>query len=136
MCLVGYCFMVGQFVCLGLEIDGEVVLCVYFIILVEGDDYLEYYVIIVFEGKFILCLNQLQLGDVVWVEKFSYGFMMVDCFVDGWQVWMLVMGIGLGFYVVILQQLDVWQWFSDLVVVYGVCQCEELVYVEIFVCLQ
>ncbi|MFT2612607.1 hypothetical protein ACMWPE_24755, partial [Escherichia coli] len=57
-------------------------------------------------------------------------------FVDGRQVWMLATGTGLGPYVAILQQPEVWQRFSDLVVVHGVRQREELAYAETFARLQ
>jgi Flavodoxin reductases (ferredoxin-NADPH reductases) family 1 len=132
----GYRFTAGQFARLGLEIDGEVVSRAYSITSAEGDDYLEYYAIIVPEGKFTSRLNQLQPGDAVWVEKLSYGFMTADRFVDGRQVWMLATGTGLGPYVAILQQPEVWQRFSDLVVVHGVRQREELAYAETFARLQ
>jgi ferredoxin--NADP+ reductase len=56
------------------------------------------------------------------VEKLSYGFMTADRFVDGEQVWMLATGTGLGPYISILQQPEVWQRFTDLVVVHGVRQ--------------
>nr|WP_249776955.1 ferredoxin--NADP reductase [Herbaspirillum sp. C9C3] len=132
----GYGFTAGQFARLGLEIDGEVVSRAYSITSAEGDDYLEYYAIIVPEGKFTSRLNQLQPGDAVWVEKLSYGFMTADRFADGRQLWMLATGTGLGPYVSILQQPEVWQRFEDLIVVHGVRQREELAYTETFARLQ
>lgn len=132
----GYRFTAGQFARLGLEIGGEVVSRAYSITSAEGDDYLEYYAIIVPEGKFTSALNQLQPGDSVWVEKLSYGFMTADRFSDGQQLWMLATGTGLGPYVSILQQPEVWQRFADLIVVHGVRQREELAYAETFARLQ
>ncbi|AYR23691.1 ferredoxin--NADP reductase [Herbaspirillum rubrisubalbicans] len=128
----GYRFTAGQFARLGLEIEGEVVSRAYSITSAEGADYLEYYAIIVPEGKFTSRLNQLEPGDPIWVEKLSYGFLTADRFTDGKQLWMLATGTGLGPYVSILQQPEVWRRFDDLVVVHGVRQREELAYADTF----
>ncbi len=128
----GYRFSAGQFARLGLEIDGEIVSRAYSITSAEEADELEYYAIIVPGGQFTTRLDALRPGDPVWVEKLSYGFMTADRFTDGSQLWMLATGTGLGPYIAILQQPDVWRRFKDLVVVHGVRQREELTYIEQF----
>ncbi|AON53882.1 ferredoxin--NADP reductase [Herbaspirillum seropedicae] len=128
----GYRFTAGQFARLGLEIDGQIVSRAYSITSAEHEDVLEYYAIIVPGGQFTSRLDALQPGDPVWVEKLSYGFMTADRFSDGRQLWMLATGTGLGPYVSILQQPEVWQRFEDLVLVHGVRQCAELAYADKF----
>ena len=124
----GYQFVAGQFARLGLEIDGEIVSRAYSITSSPADDVLEYYAIVVPGGKFTTCLDGLTPGAPVWVEKLSYGFMTADRFADGRTLWMLATGTGLGPYLSILQQPDVWQKFAHLVVVHGVRHHEELAY--------
>jgi ferredoxin--NADP+ reductase len=124
----GYRFVAGQFARLGLEIDGEIVSRAYSITSAPADDILEYYAIVVPGGKFTSRLDQLEPGDPVWVEKLSYGFMTADRFTDGRDLWMLATGTGLGPYLSILQQPEVWQQFEQLVVVHGVRHHEELAY--------
>ncbi|WP_432239431.1 ferredoxin--NADP reductase [Herbaspirillum robiniae] len=131
----GYRFTAGQFARLGLEIDGEIVSRAYSITSAESEDELEYYAIVVPDGKFTTRLDRLQPGDAVWVEKLSYGFMTADRFTDGRQLWMLATGTGLGPYLSILQQEDVWRKFDDLVVVHGVRNRAELAYAERFAAL-
>ncbi|EJN02058.1 ferredoxin--NADP reductase [Herbaspirillum sp. YR522] len=126
----GYQFVAGQFARLGLEIDGEIVSRAYSITSSPTDDVLEYYAIVVPDGKFTTCLDGLRPGAPVWVEKLSYGFMTADRFTDGRDLWMLATGTGLGPYLSILQQPDVWQRFAHLVVVHGVRHQEELAYRE------
>jgi ferredoxin--NADP+ reductase len=126
----GYTFTAGQFARLGLEIDGEIVSRAYSITSAVADDELEYYAIIVPGGKFTTRLDALRPGDPVWVEKLSYGFMTADRFTDGKQLWMLATGTGLGPYLSILQQRDVWEQFEQLVVVHGVRHREELAYAD------
>lgn len=128
----GYRFTPGQFARLGLEIDGQIVSRAYSITSAEHEDQLEYYAIIVPGGQFTTRLDALRPGDAVWVEKLSYGFMTAERFVDGRQLWMLATGTGLGPYVSILQQPEVWQRFDHLVVVHGVRRREELAYADKF----
>lgn len=132
----GYRFTAGQFARLGLEVEGEIVSRAYSITSAEAQDFLEYYAIVVPGGRFTTCLDRLQPGAPVWVEKLSYGFMTADRFTDGRHLWMLATGTGLGPYVSILQQDDVWQRFEDLVVVHCVRQREELAYRETFAALK
>lgn len=126
----GYTFTAGQFARLGLEIDGELVSRAYSITSAVTEDELEYYAIIVPGGKFTTRLDAMRPGDPVWVEKLSYGFMTADRFTDGSQLWMLATGTGLGPYLSILQQQDVWEKFEQLVVVHGVRHREELAYAD------
>ncbi|MFJ3045585.1 ferredoxin--NADP reductase [Herbaspirillum chlorophenolicum] len=128
----GYRFTAGQFARLGLEVDGEIVSRAYSITSAESGEELEYYAIIVPGGKFTTRLDAMQPGDPVWVEKLSYGFMTADRFTDGSQLWMLATGTGLGPYLSILQQKDVWEKFQDLVVVHCVRNREELAYADKF----
>ena len=128
----GYRFTAGQFARLGLEIEGDIVARAYSITSAPSEDALEFYAIIVPGGQFTARLDRLQPGDAIWVEKLSYGFMTADRFTDGRQLWMLATGTGLGPYVSILQQADVWQRFDELVLVHGVRQREELTYLEQF----
>ncbi|WP_050469487.1 ferredoxin--NADP reductase [Herbaspirillum chlorophenolicum] len=128
----GYRFTAGQFARLGLEVDGEIVSRAYSITSAESGEELEYYAIIVPGGQFTTHLDAMQPGDPVWVEKLSYGFMTADRFTDGSQLWMLATGTGLGPYLSILQQKDVWEKFQDLVVVHCVRSREELAYADKF----
>ncbi|WP_050476117.1 ferredoxin--NADP reductase [Herbaspirillum rhizosphaerae] len=127
-----YRFTPGQFARLGLLINGEMVWRAYSITSAEAEDQLEYYAIVVPGGLFTSALNQLQPGDPVWVEKLSYGFMTPDRFADGEDFWMLATGTGLGPYISILQQREVWQQFRHLILVHCVRHEEELTYQEKF----
>ena len=123
-----YRFTAGQFARLGLLINGEMVWRAYSITSAEAEDTLEYYAIIVPDGLFTSALNRLQPGDPIWVEKQSYGFMTPDRFTDGSDFWMLATGTGLGPYLSILQQPEVWQQFQHLILVHCVRHAAELTY--------
>lgn len=128
----GYHFMPGQFARLGLPVNGEMIWRAYSITSAQSENELEYYAIVVPDGLFTTALDRLQPGDPVWVEKMSYGFMTPDRFVDGEDFWMLATGTGLGPYVSILQQPEVWKQFRNLVLVHCVRHAPELTYQEKF----
>lgn len=132
----GYQFVAGQFARLGLEIEGEIVWRAYSVTSAENDSELEYYAIVVPEGLFTSKLDQLEPGAPVWVEKLSYGFMTPDRFVDGKHLWMLATGTGLGPFISILLQQDVWHKFEDLVLVHCVRHADEWSYSEQLAALQ
>src|SRR5450830_58898 len=123
-----YHFVPGEFSRLGLQIDGAMVWRAFSITSGQQERELEYYAIVVPQGLFSSALEQLRPGDPVWLEKLSYGFMTVDRFADGEDFWMLATGTGLGPYLSILQQREVWQRFRHLVLVHGVRQAAELSY--------
>ena len=127
-----YRFTPGQFARLGLLVNGEMVWRAYSITSAETEHELEYYAIVVPDGLFTTALNALKPGDPVWVEKLSYGFMTPDRFGGGDDFWMLATGTGLGPYVSILQQPEVWRQFRNLVLVHCVRHEEELTYQEKF----
>ncbi len=125
---VGYQFTPGQFARIGLLIHGEMVWRAYSIISAEEDDFLEYYAIIVTDGLFTSCLNTIKQGDTLWIEKQCYGFMTVDRFSDGNDLWMLSTGTGIGPFLSILQQREVWHQFQNLILVHGTRHEDELVF--------
>lgn len=126
----GYQFVAGQFARLGLEIDGEIVWRAYSVVSTEAEDALEYYAIVVPDGAFTTRLNTLAPGADVWVEKLSYGFMTPDRFVDGRDLWMLATGTGLGPFISVLRQKEIWHKFDRLILVHCVRYAEELAYAE------
>ncbi len=127
-----YRFTPGQFARLGLQVNGEMVWRAYSITSADTENELEYYAVLVPDGLFTTALDSLQPGDPVWLEKLSYGFMTPDRFEGGRDFWMLATGTGLGPYVSILQQPEVWRQFANLVLVHCVRHEQELTYREKF----
>jgi len=109
-------------------VKGEMVWRAYSITSAQDEAELEYYAVVVPQGLFTSALAQLRPGDPIWVDKLSYGFMTVDRFEDGEDFWMFASGTGLGPFISILQQRQVWQRFRHLVLVHGVRQADELSY--------
>lgn len=122
-------FRAGQFVRLGVrKADGAVVWRAYSIVSAPHDDYLEFFSIVVPGGEFTSQLSRLQAGDELLVEKQATGFLTLDRFADGRDLWLIATGTGLAPFLSILQDLEVWQRFERIVLVYSARDRGELAY--------
>jgi len=128
----GYDFVPGQYSRLGLEsgTGGNIIWRAFSVVSAPGDDYLEYYGVLVPGGLFTTMLKDIHAGDAMWIEKQRYGFMTIDRFTDGEHLWMLSTGTGLGPFVSILRDPEVWRKFRELVVVHCARHAAELSYGE------
>ena len=125
----GYRFVPGQFARLGLrKKDGSIVWRAYSIVSASYDEYLEFFSIVVPGGEFTSRLSSLTLGDEVLVEKMNYGFLTMARFEQGRDLWMLATGTGVAPFISILHELDTWETYDHIVLVYSVRHYRELAY--------
>ena len=71
-------FKAGQFVRVGVEVDGEVLARPYSLVSTPDDDLLEIYFNIVPEGPLSPLLAKLKAGDNIKVAAKTAGFLVVD----------------------------------------------------------
>lgn len=125
----GFRFRAGQFARLGVQkADGSRVWRAYSMVSAPHDEFLEFFSIVVPGGEFTSELSRLQVGDSLLVEKQAQGFLTLDRFADGRDLWLLASGTGLAPFLSILQGLDVWQRFQRVVLVYSARTASELAY--------
>jgi len=125
----GYRFVPGQFARLGLrKEDGSIVWRAYSIVSASYDEHLEFFSIVVPDGEFTSRLSLLAVGDEVLVEKMNYGFLTMARFEQGRDLWMLATGTGVAPFISILHELDTWESYDRIVLVYSVRDCRELAY--------
>lgn len=79
-------------------------------------------------GGFSGPLSRTREGDTIRVEKTSYGFMTIDRFAPGKDLWLLASGTGLGPFLSILRDPATWQTYHNLVLVHSVRYGGELAY--------
>lgn len=92
------------------------------------DPHLEFFAILVPGGDFSGPLSMLRDGDPIRVDKASYGFMTVDGFAPGKDLWLLASGTGLGAFLSILRDPALWQVYDNFVLVHSVRNANELAY--------
>jgi ferredoxin--NADP+ reductase len=128
----GYRFRAGQFARLGVrKADGSLVWRAYSMVSAPHDEHLEFFSIVVPGGEFTGELSRLRPGDELLVDKQAFGYLTLDRFGDGRDLWLLATGTGLAPFLSILQDLEVWQRFERIVLVYSVREAKELAYQEL-----
>ena len=100
----------------------------YSVVSASYDEYLEFYSIVVPDGDFTSHLSGIEVGDELLVEKASYGFLTLDRFQGGRDLWMLASGTGLAPFISVLQEPETWERFARLVLVHSVREAGELAY--------
>lgn len=125
---VDFAFTPGQYARLGLP-DGESLIWrAYSITSTPGEDTLEFYGIVVVGGQFTSRLDQLKVGDPIWLDRQVFGFMTESRFTDGDDLWMLATGTGVGPFISILRDRTAWLRWHHLVLVHCVRHPDELAY--------
>ncbi len=126
---VGFRFTAGQFARLGVrKTSGAIVWRGYSMVSSPFDEFLEFFSIVVPGGEFTSELSQLAVGDEILIEKQAHGFLTLDRFVDGKNLWLLATGTGLAPFLSMLQDFEIWQRFERIVLVYSVRSEDELAY--------
>lgn len=123
-----YSFIPGQYARLGLAGEHDVIWRAYSMVSAPHEEQLEFYGILVPGGLFTSRLKSLNPGDRILLDKQSFGFMTVDRFEDGEDLWMLSTGTGIGPFISILRDSAVWEKFRHLRLVHCVRHADELSY--------
>lgn len=125
----GFRFRAGQFARLGvIKADGSTVWRAYSMVSSPFDEFLEFFSIVLPGGEFTSELSRLEVGDTLMVERQAYGYLTLDRFVDGRDLWLLSTGTGVAPFLSILQDFEVWEKFDRIILVYSVREARELAY--------
>ena len=123
----GFRFRAGQFARLGVtKADGSTVWRAYSMVSSPFDDFLEFFSIVVPGGEFTSELSRLEVGDTLLVDRQAFGYLTLDRFVDGRDLWLLSTGTGVAPFLSILQDFEVWEKFQRIILVYSVREAREL----------
>jgi ferredoxin--NADP+ reductase len=130
----GFRFRAGQFARLGVrKASGCIAWRAYSMVSAPHDEFLEFFSIVVPDGEFTSELKRLEVGDELLVERQAYGYLTVERFPDGRDLWLLASGTGVAPFLSILQDLEVWPRFARVVLAYSVRTAAELAYQPLIV---
>ena len=122
-------FTPGHYARLGLQSENDNVVWRPFSVLSSTvDGYLEFIATLVPNGEFSGLLSNVRKGDTIQVDKASYGFLTIDGFAPGSDLWLLATGTGLGPFLSILRDSSTWNAFENIVLVHSVRYAVELAY--------
>jgi ferredoxin--NADP+ reductase len=135
----GFAFIPGQFARLGLCVGTAQAAApeaastpnewrAYSMVSKPDADELEFFSVVVPDGKFSPALSRLQLGDALWIDKSVFGFLTLERFVDGEDLWLVATGTGLSAYLSMLRDPATWHRFKRIVLLHGVRTSSELAY--------
>ena len=130
----GFVFAPGQFARLGLPAEGTpdaepTLWRAYSMVSAPHETgLLEFYSIVVPEGEFSPRLAALRPGDALYVDKTPFGFLTLDRFVDGDDLWLVATGTGLSAFLSMLRDPAARRSYRRVFMVHGVRQAAELAY--------
>jgi ferredoxin--NADP+ reductase len=121
-------FRAGQFVRLGLDIDGERVGRPYSLVNSPDKRPCEILFNIVEEGPLSPRLARMHVGDTLFVVEKASGFLILDEIPESDCLWMFATGTAIGPFLSILKTDEPWQRFRRVVLGYSVRTVEEMAY--------
>ncbi|WP_153769486.1 ferredoxin--NADP reductase [Labrenzia sp. CE80] len=121
-------FRSGEFVMIGLMIDGKPLYRAYSIASPSWDEELEFFSIKVPGGPLTQHLQTIQPGDAVLMKKKSTGTLVNDALVPGKRVYMFSTGTGLAPFASLIRDPDTYEKFEQVIVTHTCRDVAELKY--------
>jgi ferredoxin--NADP+ reductase len=122
-------FEPGQFVNLGLDVDGELVKRAYSLASPPGRPP-EFYLVRVEGGALTPRLCRLGVGDPLKIETTAQGFFTLEHVPESRDMWLISTGTGLGPFMSMLRSGVLWSRFDNVVLVNGARHAADLGYAD------
>ena len=124
----GLRFENGQFVMIGLEVNGRPLVRAYSIASANYEEHLEFLSIKVQNGPLTSRLQHLKVGDKILVSRKAVGTLVVDDLKPAMNLYLFGTGTGLAPFMSIIQDPYTYEKFEKVVLVHGVRTVSELAY--------
>lgn len=121
-------FESGQFIMIGLEIEGKPILRAYSIASASYDDYLEFLSIKVPDGPLTSHLANIKVGDHVLLGKKPVGSLLLADLAPGRNLYLFATGTGLAPFMSIVRDPAAYERYEKIVVLHGVRRVSDLAY--------
>jgi ferredoxin--NADP+ reductase len=124
-------FESGEFVMIGLEVDGRPLLRAYSIASAYYAEHLEFFSIKVPDGALTSRLQHLRIGDPVLVGSKPTGTLVLSDLRPGRHLYLLATGTGLAPFMSLVRDPATYERFDKVVLVHGVREASELAYADL-----
>jgi ferredoxin--NADP+ reductase len=124
----GFRFQAGQFVMLGMAVDGRPLMRAYSIASSPYDETLEFFSIKVPDGPLTSRLQNIGGGDTLLVGRKATGTLLMQNLLPGRALYLLASGTGLAPFLSIVRDPEVYERFEHVVLVHGCRQVADLAY--------
>ena len=126
----GLRFENGQFVMIGLDVNGKPLTRAYSIASPNYEEHLEFFSIKVPDGPLTSRLQHLRPGDPIVVSKKPTGTLVLHDLNPGKRLYLLATGTGLAPFLSVIQDPETYERFEKVVLVHGVRFVSELAYTD------
>ncbi len=124
----GLRFENGQFVMIGLEVEGRPLMRAYSIASPNYEDHLEFFSIKVPNGPLTSRLQHLKVGDSIKISKKPTGTLLLDDLLPGKNLYLLSTGTGLAPFISVIQDPETYERFEKVILVHGVRYVSDVAY--------
>jgi ferredoxin/flavodoxin---NADP+ reductase len=124
----GLRFENGQFVMIGLEVEGRPLMRAYSIASPNYEDHLEFFSIKVPDGPLTSRLQHLKPGDQLMVSRKPTGTLILGDLLPGKHLYLFGTGTGLAPFMSVIQDPETYERFDKVILVHGVRWVSELAY--------
>ncbi len=124
-------FEAGQFVKIGLEINGEVIAHPYSLVNPPMQTPLGFYYINVPNGKLTSQLSELKINDSILIAPKAHGFLILDEIPIAKNLWFMATGTGVGPFLSMLATTKPWQRYEKIILVWATRTLAELTYKDL-----
>ncbi len=118
----------GHFLMLGIQVEGKPLMRAYSIASPNYEEELEFLSIKVADGALTSRLQNIQVGDEVFVSSKPTGTLVVDHLQEGRNLYLISTGTGLAPFISIIQDPEVYEKFDKVILTHGVRTVSELAY--------
>lgn len=124
----GLRFINGQFVMIGVEVNGKPLMRAYSIASANYEEYLEFFSIKVQDGPLTSRLQHLKVGDPLLVSKKPTGTLVLRDLKPGRRLFMFATGTGLAPFMSLIHDPETYECFEKVILIHGVRWTNELAY--------
>jgi ferredoxin--NADP+ reductase len=124
----GLRFENGQFVMIGLEVDGRPLARAYSVASPNYDEHLEFLSIKVQDGPLTSRLQHVKVGDELLVSRKPTGTLVIHDLKPAKNLYLFSTGTGLAPYMSLIQDIEVYDRFEKVILVHGVRKINDLAY--------
>lgn len=121
-------FTNGQFVMIGVEVNGKPLLRAYSIASANYEQHLEFFSIKVQDGPLTSRLQHLKVGDPLLVSKKPTGTLVLRDLKPGRRLFMFATGTGLAPFMSLIHDPETYERFEKVILIHGVRWTNELAY--------
>ena len=127
----GFRFENGQFIMIGMEINGKPLMRAYSIASANYEEHMEFFSIKVQDGPLTQHLQKIQPGDKLLVSKKPTGTLLVDALKPAKHLYLLATGTGLAPFMSVIKDPEVYERFDKVILTHGVREVSELAYQDV-----